>query len=181
MDGFPEFEIPLTGMQLGLHQYHFDVDDAFFSKMEGNPLGSAKFSVDVDMHLHLESILFEFRLEGKVAATCDRCLAAIQLPIESTHELRVKMDDLEGEEGDLVYIPKDAHQIDISPWIYEFAVLSMPMSNRYDCESDNPRPCDMATLRLLEESAEESEEPLNDQTPTWINQLKNLNIEGGDK
>jgi uncharacterized metal-binding protein YceD (DUF177 family) len=77
--------------------------------------------------------------------------------------LVVKYGDAEGDEDDeVVFISRDTPEFNVAPYLYEFAVLALPITNTYDCESDPNPPCNRDVLKYLENEADEGKS-----NPLW--------------
>jgi uncharacterized metal-binding protein YceD (DUF177 family) len=101
-------------------------------------------------------------VKGDLDTECDRCLAAISLPVSGSYELFVKFDDpseaAEERSADMIYVPRETTHFDISQYIYEFVVLSVPVTHVYDCQKGSRPPCDFEMLARLEQRNEEQSE-----------------------
>jgi uncharacterized protein len=173
MEKFKEFSLPIKGLKNGVHEFDFEIGDDFFKNFEGSPIQKGNF--DVHVTLDKRDTFFElvFDVDGFVHTECDRCTANIELPFGDSHYLTVKQSLEENEEdAEVVYISPDDHIFNLAQYIYEFICLSVPYNKVYDCENDDPRPCDMEILRRIEgtPSVSEAEKPI--QNP--FDNLKNL-------
>lgn len=164
MDALISFALPVKGLGIGIHRYDFRIDQLFFEHFESSPIQEAKIDLHLEFDKRIDMYVLDFKISGTVRTDCDRCLAAIDLPIASEQQLVVKFSHEPGdEEAEIVYVSPDIEQFNIAQYIYEYAVLSLPMIKVYDCEEDEPMPCDEKMLDRLE--AEEEEE---DATPNPI-------------
>lgn len=163
MGPFLPYSIPIQGLKTGIHQFKYTLDNAFFRHFEGSPIEEGQINVALQLDKRSDMLLLDFQLEGYSQAECDRCTASIHLPIRDERQLVVKYGDAEGEEDDeVVFIPRDAPEFNVARYIYEFAVLALPIINRYDCENDPQPPCNREVLKYLEQNADESKS-----NPVW--------------
>lgn len=175
MDALIQYAIPVKGLRPGDHQYEFDIDQAFFAAFEGSPVTEGQVHIELDFDKRPDLIVLTFDISGTVKTECDRCLAAIHLPIEDQQQLIVKFSEEEvPEEADVVFIHPESAQLNVARYIYEFICLAIPMIRVYDCESESPRPCNEEMLRYLKNTenpdVEQDDKPDN---PVW-DVLKNL-------
>jgi len=151
MNPFVAYSIPIQGLKTGIHRFKFVLDSTFFSNFEESPIITAcslQYAVQLDKRPDM--LLFDFEMEGYVNAECDRCTADIELPLDAQRQLIVKYGDDEGEtEDEVVFIHQDASVFNLAPYLYEFAVLSLPITNTYDCQSDEHPPCNFEVLDFL--------------------------------
>ncbi len=150
MNALKQYTLPIQGLKNGIHRYKFDVDNAFFTHFEGSPIQNGRFDVAVELDKHDSFFELNFDFKGFASTECDRCTADIKLPFDGAHKLIVKRtnEDID-EDADIVFLSPDAHEFNIAQYVYEFICLSMPFNKTYDCDSDNPKPCDLSILKLL--------------------------------
>ena len=79
-----------------------------------------------------------------VVVPCDRCLADLELRIETADELLVKLGDEYSDEGDCVIVPETEGYINLAQFIYEFIALSMPITVCHE-----PGKCDESMMLQL--------------------------------
>ncbi|MDX2133985.1 MAG: DUF177 domain-containing protein [Saprospiraceae bacterium] len=160
MDAFVAYSIPIQGLKYGVHRFAYDVDKAFFAHFEGSPLEEAEVHVDLALDKRSDMLLLDFALQGTVRTECDRCTAPIRLPVNDQRQLVVKYGDANGEaEDEVVFIQRETHDFNVAKYLYEFTVLAMPYIRAYDCENDDPRPCNMEVLEHLQNIAREADYP----------------------
>lgn len=169
MNAFVAYSIPVQGLKLGLHHFKFSVDSAFFALFEGSPIEIGAIDFEVDLDKRSDMLLFDFEFSGYTRVECDRCTAQINLPLEDSRQLIAKYGDEEVEEEDeVVFIDREAAEFNVAKYLYEFAVLSLPITNVYDCQDDAEPPCNFDVLKHLG-----NDEPDEDQPSVW-DELKNL-------
>ncbi len=170
MDPLSAYIIPIQGLKTGLHEYHYTLDCEFFRHFEGSLIreGVAEAQVSVDKRPSL--IIIAFRVSGYTQTTCDRCMAPIRLPLnEEARQLIIKFGVAEEMEDadEVIFLSREASEFQLAPYLYEFAMLALPLTNVYNCEAENPPPCNQEVLNILKAS---SERPTNS---IWES-LKNL-------
>jgi uncharacterized protein len=175
MSALKQYTLPIQGLKNGIHRYKFDVDAAFFTHFEGSPIENGRFDLTVELDKRDSFFELNFDFEGFASTECDRCTAPIQLPFGGAQKLIVKrtQEDID-EDIDIVYLSPDAHEFNIAQYVYEFICLSMPFNKTYDCDSDNPKPCDTNILKLLGflDTPSVSEEKIDKKNP--FDGLKNM-------
>ena len=123
-----EYQIPVNGLALGNHSYHFDVKDDFFEGMDYSEIHQGTVSIDLDIEKTELMMTLNFALQGKVRVACDRCADEFDIPIENNEVYYVKFGSEVAEESDdVVVVPADQHDFDISSLIYEYIILSIPI------------------------------------------------------
>ncbi len=145
------YTIPLLGLKVGIHEYDFEVDSNFFAALEDSPIQEGNFKVKLYLDKRPDEMLvLIFSFQGKISTDCDRCLAEIQLPVEGEEQLVVKYADEPREEAEVIYLAKEAAELNVARFIYEYIVLSTPIIKVYDCQEEDPIPCDEEMLDKLD-------------------------------
>ena len=137
------YRIDLLSSKLQGTSLEWQIDDNFFSAIDGLiKRGNVRTKVDCVS----AGSVFKFLIYsvGDVIVPCDRCLADLELRIETTDELTVKLGTTYADEGDCVIVPEAEGFIDLAQYIYEFIALSMPITCTHE-----PGKCDEAMMREL--------------------------------
>lgn len=188
-----EFEIAWQGLKPGVHEYSFTLDDAFM-QAHSAPAEFFNWKAQVGMRFdkHESFFMIHFDIGGTVTTPCDRCGDDFDLKLWDEFDLLVKLsgeDDErnEDEDADVVFIPRSETVIDISDWLYEFTMLSLPLQRIHADKPDGTPGCNPEALRLLGDLAGqegEGTEPTEDVQPAnsiWKG-LQNITVdETGDE
>ncbi len=178
MSTIKEFSIPIKGLKQEHYQFDFQIDDTFFTAFEDSPVSDADINVAVKLEKRVGMMEWFFDIEGTIKTECDRCLAAIDLPVFTEERLIVKYSEETQEDTDeIVFIHPDASHFDLSQYIYEYICLMTPITKVYDCENDEVPPCDMEMLSRIDGISDlppQGEEEAEDKTLGSL--LKNINI-----
>lgn len=149
------FKIDLLGRGVDGLETEYVIDDSFFSSIDGLiHRGQIKTHVRVSGSAGTR-FRFEIHSVGVVYAPCDRCLADVEVPVDTSDEIAVVLGDEYSDEGDVIVVPEKEGTIDLSQVIYEFIALSLPLKLVHE-----PGNCDEAMIATLEEhlSARSSED-----------------------
>ena len=165
--------IPVSGLALGVHNYKFDINDAFFADLDYSEVKQGQVTVDLEAIKEELMITLNFHIEGKVLVPCDRCADEFYIPIQSEQVFYIKLGAEEVEESDdVVVVPAEEHAYDIRSLVYEYIILSIPI-HRVHPEGE----CNPQVLALL---SHDEEQPVEEQAvetdPRWA-ALKGLKIE----
>ncbi len=170
MQALRQFSIPIKGLKNGSHEFVFQIRNNFFSAFENTPISDCELDVKLNLEKKSDHMILDFYTKGLIQTECDRCTALINLPVEKDYEVIVKYDDSKADEGEVIYISPDAHELKIASLIYEHIILALPLIKVYDCENERPQPCNMKILSILSERSEKGDNQLGDA-------LKNLNLD----
>ena len=164
MDALAPFRIPVASLKSDYARYSWELGPDFF-RLFDDEHETEKGTFNVEMVLLRTGTVttLTFTVNGVVQTTCDRCLIPIEMPIEGNYEIIVKFGDPSLTTDEVIFIDPEASELNVGQHVYDFVLLSIPISRRIPgCESmDNP-PCDMTILSYLSETKEQNENPGSD-------------------
>ncbi|AXG75228.1 DUF177 domain-containing protein [Flavobacterium arcticum] len=171
-----EFLIPFVGLKQGKHQFDFDIDKTFFDAFDFDEYNDV--NIKVDMVLEKQSTMFElhFNHKGTVNVPCDLSNEDFDLPVEGNMKIVVKFgDEFNDENDEILVLQHGDYQVDVTQYIYEMIVLSVPSKRVHPGFSDGTMDADI--LDKLDELAPkaqlEDEQEENEIDPRW-DELKKL-------
>jgi len=163
-----EFEIAWQGLKPGEHTFQYDVDNRFMVEHgeAETDIKNIEAGVTLKFDKKTNFFLLHFDIDGKVTAACDRCGDDFELRLWDEFDLVIKLagEDVEeiDDEADVVFIPRSETVLDISKWVYEFVMLSVPLQRIHPDTPDGRPGCNPEALRLLNLLSEPDEKPKND-------------------
>ncbi len=152
MDPLTNYVLPIGGLEIGIHRFQFKVDNYFLQHCEGSPYNQADVDAELIVDRRSNIIVLDVLLSGKVRCNCDRCTAEIDLPIQSEYQaiLKVKDETELKTEDDIIYLQPGQTQFSISKLLYDVFLIAIPLKKTYDCESEEPLPCNADILNRLD-------------------------------
>lgn len=171
MDYFKQFVIQLGGLKANQHHFDFEIDDKFFEHFEYSEIKNGTIAVHLELVKEEKVLAFHFSFDGKVILPCDRCFKPVNLKINGTEHLIVKFGDGYYEENEeLQIIPEGVNQFDISPFLYEYINLLLPVRRVHPEDENGNSLCDPEIIKMLEQTSSAGEPD-----PRWevLNKLKN--------
>lgn len=145
------FEIAFANLQTGIHEYEFELNDEFFECFEDTEIKKSQTHSKIILHRKNNMLDLEFKLNGKVEMKCDRCLENYWQDIESHNWLYVKFGDTYEEQSeDVIIISRNDSRINVAQFLYEFAVLSLPVKRVHGEGVDPNEKCDQKVIDELE-------------------------------
>lgn len=166
-----DFRIPIKGLSDGLSQFEFILKDDFFEMIEAEQIDDADFLVAVEAYKKPGIIQMDISLSGSVLRNCDTCLAPIRLEGSGAYRLYCKYEAHAQDGDEVVVVDVEQAYLDMCQLFYEYALLSLPIVNRIDCEEMKPSPCNDEMLDRLEDKG--SKEP--DEASPW-DALKGIDL-----
>jgi len=163
--------IPFAGLKSGEHNFDYVIDDAFFKEREYSEVQHAKIKTNVTLNREINILVFDIRMEGTINVMCDRCGDAFDFPVWGEKKLIVSLTNDRFEDDDIVSIPLDSYEIDISQNLYEYATLLLPQRRIHPDKEDGTSGCNSEALKILNKLSEKKGEENID--PRW-EALKNI-------
>lgn len=156
--------ISLNGLRQGKSDFSRHLGVEFFDSFGSSEILDA----DVSARIYLEKaggyIGLDVVLEGTVTVQCDRCLGDLILPVDRMVLLSVKFgsEPAEGAVGEengreVLYLPEDGPDLDISQVVYDYVCLSVPIQHMHE-----PGECDPEVVKYLAGDSEETDENMVD-------------------
>ena len=157
------FSLPFTGIKNGKHHYEFEVKSDFFDFMESSLLKEGEFKINVELDRRSSICDLSIDINGKIPAVCDRCVATIELPVSAQYDLVVKVTTKEEEDTeDILFIKDTEPSLVLDQIIYELICVSLPLVNIYNCEEEDPIPCNELVLNKLKSQGNDKSNPIWD-------------------
>lgn len=173
MDKLRNYEISFSGLKDGKHKFKFEVDKEFFQLFDTEQeFTNPKIDVDVLLDKHSTFLEVVVSTKGTVELVCDITNEDFTYPIENEIKVLVKFgEEYDDSEEDVVTIPINSHEFNISQFIYENVALSIPMKKL----SPNVSEEDLKIIEKFSPKIEEQQEPESD--PRWdaLKRLKDNN------
>jgi len=167
--------IRFAGLPLGSHEFDFDITKDFFVGIypETDILGS-ELKVKVSAFMTEKMLNLDFHLFGSLSFECDRCLEICDVEINS-EEVLIFSTESQNEKNksdiEIVYITEDTEFVVLDDYIYDFALLSLPIRKVHDDLDFPESKCNPEMLKVINNVSTEKTE-----NPQW-EKLKNIIIE----
>jgi uncharacterized metal-binding protein YceD (DUF177 family) len=172
-----EFLIPFIGLKQGKHQFDFVIENKFFTHFEYHDFENCNINVQLILEKKSTMLELHFKHKGVVHVPCDLTSELFDLPIKGSMHIIVQFGDAFNDENDeLLILPHGEHQVDISQYIYEMIVLSVPTKRVHPGVKDGSLQSE-ALEKLEKMSVKKTkinkEDKNNNTDPRW-DKLKNL-------
>lgn len=123
-----EFLIPFIGLKLGKHQFDFQINKSFFERFDYHEYEDCDIKVTVVLDKKSTMLELSFKQKGTVNVPCDLTNEMFDLPVKAKLNLVVQFgENFNNDNEELLILPHGEHQIDVSQYIYEMIVLSVPL------------------------------------------------------
>ena len=158
-----DYILPIAGLSIGYHDFEFEIDDKFFDNFEFSEVKKGNVKVNLNVEKHERESILTFNFGGSVFIPCDRCNDEFEQPIENEVVIYLKYGhEYEEESDDVIVIPSEEGEFDISSLIYEYIILSLPIHRVHEDVSE----CNQEIINYLENAANQVAEN-DDIDPRW--------------
>lgn len=138
------FIIPLDGLAAGRKEFFWQAGKEFFESFDNSEILDAELDVTVYAEKSGRYVGIDCSVEGHVVVECDRCLDDLEMPVDVEILLSVKFaaeessdEHLEGRR-EVIFVPEDNADLDLSQIIYDYVCLSLPMQRCHEEGECNP-------------------------------------------
>ena len=153
------YKIAYKGLKVGSYDFDFKVDNALFEAYETEEIKGGDCVVRVKLNRSEAMLELNVTIEGEVICECDRCLEDCPIAIDYDGDLVVKFsEETDFYDGDVMWISPSEDMLDLTQYIYESIVLSLPYSRVHKEGECNPE-----MLASFQEISEEELEALEAQ------------------
>ena len=116
--------VALDSLELGVHVFDLQLDNAYFSEIENSELLGGEVKVEARLNLREYDFDLDIAVKGLVQVICDRCLDEMDVAI-----------DVEENEWEWDDQPK---LIDLSWLAYELIIVNLPLVHSHQDGGCNP-------------------------------------------
>ena len=151
------FEIAFVGLKPGIHQFEYILDDKFFIEKGAEDFNNATATVKLSLEKNAGFMLLKFEVGGNAVVSCDRCGNPLKMDLWDEFKVLVKLVDNpdqmneQEEDPDVFYLSRTESHLDVSDWVYEFVMLSVPMQRMCSKELIGGPQCNTEVLEKLKE------------------------------
>ena len=159
-------------MSEGTHKFGFRLDNDFFGKLGGSEFQTGDVIADISVYKTSQTHELTIHLHGIIQVPCDYCLDDMNLPVNTKNRLIVKFGhDYNEETDEIIIIPEEEGEIDLSWYLYEFIALAIPMKHVHPQGQCNAETAEKLRQHLAIESKVSGETEENDEStstdPRW--------------
>jgi uncharacterized metal-binding protein YceD (DUF177 family) len=171
-----EFLIPFAGLKQGKHQFEFEINKAFFDDFGFDEYNDVNIKVNLVLEKKITMLELSFKHKGTVNVPCDITNEDFDLPVKGKLDLIVKFGDEYNDDNDeMLILPHGEFQVDVSQYIYEMIVMSVPSKRIHPGVKDGTVAADILDKlnELSPKEKQREEDKKEDTDPRW-DELKKL-------
>ncbi len=168
--------VGFSGLKNKEHDFFFNIGDDFFEYY--HELGIQKGDLKLDLHLDKKetALYFTLNINGIVHLQCDRCLDFFKYQLDFDKLLYIKrsesVQEIVEESEDVLLLPMEAYEIDLTQYVYEFIMLELPIKKVHEMGVEDDNKCNHDMMQIYENQSSKQTE--NEIDPRWeaLKQLK---------
>ena len=165
------YSIPLAGLKEARYTYEFEIGNHFFGSFEESEIKRGELRAVVVLQKCSTHIELDIVINGKAEVMCDRCLEAFYMPVSAANRLFIRQGrEWDESDPDMITMPLDEHEIDLSQFFYEYIHLALPIKRIHPDDADGNSTCNPDMIRKLNDLLVHGEEETD---PRW-DDLKKL-------
>jgi uncharacterized metal-binding protein YceD (DUF177 family) len=171
-----EFLIPFAGLKQGKHQFEFEINKKFFDDFGFDEYNDVNIKVNLVLEKKSTMLELAFKHKGTVNVPCDVSNEDFDLAVKGKLALLVKFGDEYNDDNDeILILPHGEHQVDVSQYIYEMIVLSVPTKRVHPGIKDGSVAVEILDKlnELTPKEKQKEEDKKEDTDPRW-DELKKL-------
>ena len=152
MIGLNPFVINFAGLKSGIHNFNFNIDTKFFEGFDYFDFKNVELETILDIEKQETMLNLFFKTTGNVLVPCDLSMEYFKMPVLTNFNLDVKFGKSYNDESDeILILPHGSYEIDISHYIYEMIVLTIPIKKIHPGIEDGSLNSDiLKRLKILE-------------------------------
>lgn len=182
------YAIAYKGLKDGEYDFEFEIGDDLFESYGRVEILSGECLARVHMYRTEQMLEIHSSIGGSVICQCDRCLEDCRIPVSFEGDLVVKFsDEIDDYDGEQMWISPADDELDLTQYIYESIVLSLPYRRVHaegECNADMLARFGVMSAEEFDSRAEEAEqaEPhgIGDEAMARLAELKR-SMMSGDK
>ncbi|MBQ2364919.1 MAG: DUF177 domain-containing protein [Alistipes sp.] len=139
MEQITLYPIAYKGLKNGSYDFDFQVDDALFEAYDRVEILGGDCKVHVTLKRSEVMLELNIAICGEVMCECDRCLEPCPIAVDYEGDLVVKFsDEIDEYDGEVMWISPSEDTLDLTQYIYESIVLSLPYRRVHEEGGCNP-------------------------------------------
>lgn len=163
-----KYIIPFKGLKDGKHIFSFKLGKEFFEIFEVEEINNVELVSEIQLVKKNSFLEIEFAIEGYIEVICDLCLDFYAQRIESFGKIYIRFGEESEELSDeLIVIPSNQAELDVSQYIYDFSMLGIPFKKQHPTSKEGKSGCDPEMIKILKKL--EVKEDTLQTDPRWNN------------
>ncbi|GHB69314.1 YceD family protein [Persicitalea jodogahamensis] len=171
-----KYNIGIYGLEDKPYEFDYEIGPAFFQEIAQDLIERGDFQVHLRLEKSSTMIQLWFDIKGSAELTCDRSLEPFDEPVDTQNRMILKFGDREEElTEEISIINRNATQINVAGYIYEFIALALPMKKIHPDLRNQEEDGDETETLIYSSEKQDSSEGSDKTDPRWeaLKKLKN--------
>lgn len=171
MNLLKNYDIDISKLNLGRHDFHFIIEDKFFELFDYSLVDHGSLSAEVILDKKASFMSLAFSIKGSIQLICDRSLDSFDFDLETENEIVLKYgEDAQELSDEVEMVPFNIQLFNVARYIYEFISVAIPMKKLHPRYANEP-----AEDQIIFSSQSDDEIEKSDIDPRWseLKKLKN--------
>lgn len=139
MEQIALYTIAYKGLKSGSYEFDFQVDDSLFEAYDRVEIKGGRCNAHVALKRSETMLELNVTIAGEVICECDRCLEECPIEVDYEGDLVVKFsDEIDDYDGEVMWISPSEDFLDLTQYIYESIVLTLPYRRVHEEGGCNP-------------------------------------------
>lgn len=139
MNLLKNYDIDISKLNLGQHDFHFQIEDKFFELFDYSLIDRGNLAVEIVLDKKTSYIDLAFSIVGNIQLICDRSVDSFDFDLETENEIILKYGEEAEELSDEVeVIPFNIQSLNVAKYIYEFVSVAIPMKKLHPRYANEP-------------------------------------------
>lgn len=139
MEETQRYSIAYRGLKNGHHEFRFAVDGSLFEAFGNTEIKDGACEVQVGLDRSEAQLTLDVAISGYVVVACDRCLEDCRVPVDFEGQLLVRFsEEVREYDGEVLWLLPGEDLVDLTQYIYESIVLSLPYQRVHPEGECNP-------------------------------------------
>ena len=139
MEALREHTIAFNGLKDGQHGFDFVLGGDFFAATGVEDFLGGKINAHVDLDKSAHLLVTRIQVDGGINMLCDHCNAPMVQPVSGEQRQIFKLSaENETDDDELVSIDPNAHEINLTHYIFECISLHLPFRHVHPAGECDP-------------------------------------------
>ncbi len=128
MNLLKNYDIDISKLNLGQHEFRFQIEDEFFELFDYSLIDHGSLETVILLEKKTTFISLAFQISGKVELICDRSLEKFDFDLSIENAIVFKYgDEAKIVSDEVEIITSNTQKINVANYLYEFISVSIPM------------------------------------------------------
>lgn len=144
------YNIPLFSLSEGHQTFDFKIGNKFFADFKESEIREGELVAVAGIVKSRVCIDLTIRITGSVRICCDRCLDMYSQLVECENHILIRQGEYwDDSDPEILIVPHNEKELDISQLLYEYIHLSLPLRRIHPDDKEGYCGCDPEMIKEL--------------------------------